>query len=49
MEQDLFDEKGGGFPDYIPGSARGLGCLSCRLFVAGGDANQDEHVVRQGS
>jgi hypothetical protein len=45
MEQDLFNEKGGGFLDYIGGSARGLCCLSYRLFVAGGDANQDEHVL----
>jgi hypothetical protein len=49
MEQDLFNEKGGGFPNYTTRSARGFGCLSCRLFVTGGDANQDDHIVRQGS
>jgi hypothetical protein len=42
MEQDLLNEKGGSFPDYITGSAHRLGRLSCRLFVAGSDANQDQ-------
>jgi len=47
MEQYLLNEKGRSFPDDITGSARGLRCLSCRLFVAGSDANQCQHIIGQ--